>query len=50
MSQTEKWEVGRTAGATTTSAEAARKAGGYWFAPYWRESRGWIALLTRPLS
>ncbi|WP_159029303.1 hypothetical protein [Streptomyces viridochromogenes] len=43
-SQTEKWEVGRTS--TTSNKLTAHvppgMAGGYWFAPYWRKSQGWI--------
>ncbi|GAA3826142.1 hypothetical protein ACFS5L_43125 [Streptomyces phyllanthi] len=44
MSQTERREVGRTAGATTTFSGSIEEgeAGGYWFAPYRRKSQGWI--------
>lgn len=44
VSQTEKWEVGKTTSASTTLRGTIQpgEAGGYWFAPYWRKSQGWI--------
>jgi hypothetical protein len=44
LSQTEKWEVGRTtsAGTTLKGVIPPHMAGGYWFAPYWRKSQGWL--------
>lgn len=43
-SQTEKWEVGQTVSASTTLKGTIQpgEAGGYWFAPYWRKSQGWL--------
>jgi len=44
VSQTEKWEVGRTSSSGTTlkGVIPPHRAGGYWFAPYWRKSEGWL--------
>ncbi|MBO4257741.1 hypothetical protein [Streptomyces griseorubiginosus] len=44
VSQTEKWEVGTTTSASTTLSSNIQphEAGGYWFAPYWRHSQGWL--------
>ncbi|MFF7985775.1 hypothetical protein ACFZDK_42825 [Streptomyces sp. NPDC007901] len=42
--QTETWQVGTTLSASQslTSHVPPGEAGGWWFAPYWRHSQGWI--------